>query len=126
MNKTKHNSFHFRCFHICDFHRYHFLWKSGHWTVCRPKPNYAPCEDVYGIQNRNVTCVTKCGDSPSADYICDKFEPKPPTEQICKLNCPEDCIMTEFSTWTSCDSCATVNQVNLHTFYEIIDIIYKE
>ena len=104
-----------RCFHICDFHRYHFLWKSGPWTRCRPKPNYGPCEDVYGVQNRNVTCVTKCGDAASADYICGAFEPKPPTEQICKLpSCPEDCIMTEFSPWSSCDSCSVLNQVKIH------------
>ncbi len=64
--------------------------------MCRPRPGYAPCEDVYGVQSRNVTCVTKCGDAPSADYICAKFVPRPPTEQICKLSCPEDCIMTEF------------------------------
>ena len=51
-----------KCFHICEFHRYHFLWKTGSWKPCRPKPNYAPCEDVHGIQDRNVSCVTKCGD----------------------------------------------------------------
>ncbi len=104
-----------RCFHICDFHRYHFLWKTGAWNACRPKRGYAPCEDIYGVQTRNVTCVTKCGDALSAEYICAKFESKPPTEQICRLSCPEDCIMTEFSDWTSCDSCATANQTRSRT-----------
>ncbi len=53
------------------------------------------------------------------DYICNHFEAKPPTQQICKLPCPEDCIMTQLSDWTSCESCDIRNQTRSRTILSL-------
>lgn len=99
-----------RCFHICPFHKYHFLWKKDSWTPCRPRPASGSCDHQYGVQYRNVSCVTKCGERRSQNYICENFEAMPAVEQICELKCPVDCILTDYGQWSSCDKCWMVNQ----------------
>uniref|UniRef100_A0A673GSV5 Thrombospondin type-1 domain-containing protein 7A-like n=1 Tax=Sinocyclocheilus rhinocerous TaxID=307959 RepID=A0A673GSV5_9TELE len=42
-------------------------------------------------------------DSSAADNaICEYFEPKPRQEQACLIPCPQDCVVTEFTPWTTC------------------------
>ncbi|CAG02749.1 unnamed protein product, partial [Tetraodon nigroviridis] len=57
---------------------------------------------------REVTCVVKSDDSPAEDAICEYFEPRPHLEQACLIPCPQDCIVSEYSPWTSCSkTCGT-------------------
>ena len=94
------------CFQVCDFHRFQFGWHTGNWSVCRPKPGNADCDDVFGVQTRNITCVAKCDDGhvPSDD-VCSHFRSRPDVERTCRLPCPESCIVSGFGPWTMCNSC---------------------
>ncbi len=62
-----------------------------------------------------MTCVTKCGDTVSPNDICENFEPKPSSTRICKLKCPEDCVITSFGPWSNCDKCWMQNQTRFRT-----------
>ena len=104
-----------KCFHICPFHKYHFLWRTEPWGVCSPRSGRASCDQQYGVQRRNVSCVTKCGERLSSEYICERFEGKPPVQRICKLQCPVDCILSDFGTWNDCDRCWMQNQTRYRT-----------
>ena len=92
-----------QCFHVCDFHRYQYQWHVPSWSPCKPRQGQSHCEELEGIQTRNVTCVAKCGGSAPSDDICASFTPKPVTEQICEQMCPRNCIVTDYGHWTNCD-----------------------
>uniref|UniRef100_A0A673GSM3 Thrombospondin type-1 domain-containing protein 7A-like n=1 Tax=Sinocyclocheilus rhinocerous TaxID=307959 RepID=A0A673GSM3_9TELE len=60
------------------------------------------CEGEEGIQTREVNCVLKADSSAADNAICEYFEPKPRQEQACLIPCPQDCVVTEFTPWTTC------------------------
>lgn len=104
------------CFRVCDWHRDVYGWKLGAWNECMPistrtlvslqPPKCSGGEE--GIQTREVTCILKSDDSPAEDAICEYFEPRPHVEQACWIPCPQDCIASEYSPWTSCSkTCGT-------------------
>ena len=94
------------CFQVCDFHRFQFGWRVGNWSACQPKPGKGDCDEVFGVQTRGVSCIAKCdeGRVPSDDE-CSYFRPRPSLERTCRLPCPENCIVSEFGSWTECNSC---------------------
>lgn len=98
------------CFRVCDWHKDLYDWQLGAWNQCVPvsmrsagvqRP--AVCtRGEEGIQTREVGCVQKANGEPADDAICEYFEPKPRLEQACLIPCPRDCVVSEFTLWTSC------------------------
>ena len=103
------------CFHVCDFHRYQYHWKIGEWHACAPLPGHVPCQQDVGMRVRNVTCVAKCGGRAPSDDICASFVPRPRDREPCEQNCPRGCIVSDFGTWTSCDTCWVRNATRYRT-----------
>ncbi|XP_056154112.1 thrombospondin type-1 domain-containing protein 7A [Lampris incognitus] len=104
------------CFRVCDWHKELYDWQLGAWNQCVPvsmrsagvqRPTVCTRGEE-GIQTREVGCVQKADGQPAADAICEYFEPKPRLEQACLIPCPQDCVVSEFSPWTSCSkTCGT-------------------
>ncbi|XP_055083740.1 thrombospondin type-1 domain-containing protein 7A [Periophthalmus magnuspinnatus] len=98
------------CFRVCDWHRDLYGWSLGAWNSCVPVISRSPdalsvipCSGgEEGLQTREVRCVLKADDSSADDSICEYFEPKPRLEQACLIPCPQDCVVSDYSPWTSC------------------------
>lgn len=104
------------CFRVCDWHRDLYGWKLGAWNECMPisartsvSLQPARCSGgEEGIRTRQATCILKSDDAPAEDAICEYFEPRPHLEQACWIPCPQDCIASEYSPWTTCSkTCGT-------------------
>ncbi|XP_029022153.1 thrombospondin type-1 domain-containing protein 7A [Betta splendens] len=105
-----------KCFRICDWHKDLYDWQLGAWNQCVPvsvrsagmqRPTVCS-RGTEGIQTREVGCVQKANGELAEDAICEYFEPKPRLEQACLIPCPWDCVVSEFSSWTSCSkTCGT-------------------
>uniref|UniRef100_A0A4W4HJ75 Thrombospondin type-1 domain-containing protein 7A n=1 Tax=Electrophorus electricus TaxID=8005 RepID=A0A4W4HJ75_ELEEL len=105
-----------KCFRVCDWHKELYDWQLGAWNQCVPISLHKPgvprppvcTRGEEGIQTREVSCVQKTDGEPANDAICEYFEPKPRLEQACLIPCPRDCVVSEFSPWTSCSkTCGT-------------------
>lgn len=115
-DQSQHPSNQRNCFHVCDWHRDLYNWNLGAWNECVPvsartfeasQPT-ACSGGEEGIQMREVSCILKSDGSPAEDAICEYFEPKPRLEQACLIPCPQDCVVTDYSPWTSCSkTCGT-------------------
>uniref|UniRef100_A0A8C1X0D4 Thrombospondin type-1 domain-containing protein 7A n=1 Tax=Cyprinus carpio TaxID=7962 RepID=A0A8C1X0D4_CYPCA len=95
------------CFRVCDWHKDLYDWQLGEWNQCVPVSlrtgRTGVClQGEEGIQTREVNCVLKADSSAADDAICEYFEPKPRQEQACLIPCPQDCVVTEFTPWTTC------------------------
>ncbi|XP_063789788.1 thrombospondin type-1 domain-containing protein 7B isoform X1 [Pseudophryne corroboree] len=99
------------CFKICDWHRDLFQWEVTEWDTCvlvpysnnEVKTRSTECVTAQrGLQQRQVNCVHKANRSITLVEICEHFTPQPPTEQACLVPCPLDCIVSEFSPWSTC------------------------
>ncbi|XP_075443351.1 thrombospondin type-1 domain-containing protein 7A [Ascaphus truei] len=102
------------CFRVCDWHKELYDWQLGRWNQCKPvilrtseKPTGCTTGEE-GIQTREVMCLQKATSAEADDSICEYFEPKPRLEQGCLIPCPQDCIVSEFSSWSECSkSCGS-------------------
>ncbi|KAG8443081.1 hypothetical protein GDO86_011775 [Hymenochirus boettgeri] len=96
------------CFRVCDWHKELYEWQLGSWNQCKPvisrsSEKQTECtKGEEGIQTREVTCLQKSNDAVSDDSICEYFEPKPRLEQGCLIPCPQDCIVSDYSSWSGC------------------------
>ncbi|CAH2305417.1 thrombospondin type-1 domain-containing 7B [Pelobates cultripes] len=99
------------CFKICDWHKELFQWEVKEWELCFlvPYPGSGikirtmECVTAqHGLQHRQVDCVEKANRSIALSEICEYFTPRPPTEQVCLVPCPRDCVVSEFSMWSTC------------------------
>ncbi|XP_056331057.1 thrombospondin type-1 domain-containing protein 7A [Danio aesculapii] len=95
------------CFRVCDWHKDLYDWRRGAWNQCVPislrTGRTAAClQGEEGIQTREVYCSLRADGSTADDAICEYFEPKPRQEQACLIPCPKDCVVTEFTPWTTC------------------------
>ncbi|MEE6489104.1 hypothetical protein FKM82_015489 [Ascaphus truei] len=99
------------CFKICDWHNEIFQWEVTEWEMCvlvpyphsEMKPRTSECVTAqHGLQHRKVDCVQKLNRSTALSEICEYFVPRPPTEQACLIPCPRDCVVSEFSLWSTC------------------------
>jgi len=69
---------------------------------------------LYGIQRRNVTCRHVCETestsssstsslkTPSDACLLTSGGSPPATERLCRLPCPQDCVVTELGPWSPC------------------------
>ncbi|XP_053568516.1 LOW QUALITY PROTEIN: thrombospondin type-1 domain-containing protein 7B [Bombina bombina] len=103
------------CFKICAWHNELFQWEVTEWDMCMLVPYHSDttartseCVTAqHGLQHRKVNCVQKINQSIALDEICEHFTPQPPTEQACLVPCPRNCIVSEFSRWSTCSkSCS--------------------
>ena len=107
---------HKSCLYVCDIHKYQYNWHMTSWSKCKAKEGEKECQHSnIGYQQRNVTCVSKCGVAASDEAICGSFRQKPPTWQHCELPCARDCVAREFQPWTDCQSCFTSHRSRSRT-----------
>ncbi|XP_021054219.1 thrombospondin type-1 domain-containing protein 7B [Mus pahari] len=99
------------CFRVCDWHSDLFQWEVSDWHRCllvpgtqgEPRPRAVECMTAqHGLQHRTVRCLQKLNRTMVANEICEHFAPQPPTEQACLIPCPRDCVVSEFSPWSTC------------------------
>ncbi len=70
--------------------------------IAAHRPHGVCLQGEEGIQTREVNCVLKADGSAADHAICEYLEPKPRQEQACLIPCPQDCVVTEFTPWTTC------------------------
>ncbi|XP_069791231.1 thrombospondin type-1 domain-containing protein 7B isoform X2 [Narcine bancroftii] len=98
------------CFKVCHWHQDIFEWDFSKWGDCvlctssnKDKPSTSTCVTAQqGLQHRKVHCVRKSNRSLVLDEICEFFRPKPASDQACLIPCPQDCVVSEFSSWSAC------------------------
>lgn len=101
------------CFKTCREHLYEVRWAWTPWQECRLEPGVKVCARGRGIAYRNVSCVWKENGKLEKDAVCESFEEKPPTMKRCELRCRQDCVVTGFSPWSSCDNCRILNKTRM-------------
>jgi len=79
----------------CDL----FQWRASDWTPCSSSTG---CGQA--IQTRYVRCVNVMEDLIVDDPICDAAN-KPADEQKCHIACPGHCVVSPWTSWTSCHNC---------------------
>ncbi|XP_038626243.1 thrombospondin type-1 domain-containing protein 7A [Tachyglossus aculeatus] len=98
------------CFRVCDWHKELYGWRLGPWTPCRPVGSRGPekppecLRGEEGIQTREIACEPRApgAGGTAEDAICEYFEPQPRLEQACLIPCPQDCVVSAFTPWSSC------------------------
>ncbi|XP_040005222.1 thrombospondin type-1 domain-containing protein 7B [Xiphias gladius] len=99
------------CFKVCDWHQDLFEWEVSDWGSCVLVPFFsnelklrtAECITAqHGIQRRQVHCVRTSNRTTVTLRICEFFSQKPPVEQACLVPCPQDCVVSDFTSWSSC------------------------
>ncbi|XP_015252845.1 PREDICTED: thrombospondin type-1 domain-containing protein 7B, partial [Cyprinodon variegatus] len=100
-----------QCFKICNWHQDLFEWEISDWGDCvlvsffsnELKLRTTECITAqHGIQRRNIHCVRTSNRSTVSIRICEFFSQKPPVEQACLIPCPQDCVVSDFNSWSSC------------------------
>nr|XP_043874554.1 thrombospondin type-1 domain-containing protein 7B isoform X2 [Solea senegalensis] len=99
------------CFKVCDWHQDLFEWEVSDWGSCVLVPFFsnelklrtAECITAqHGIQRRQVHCVRTSNRTTVTLRICEFFSQKPLVEQACLIPCPQDCVVSHFTPWSSC------------------------
>ncbi|XP_047227142.1 thrombospondin type-1 domain-containing protein 7B isoform X3 [Girardinichthys multiradiatus] len=100
-----------QCFKVCDGHQDLFEWEISDWGGCVLVPFFSNELKVrttdcitaqHGIQRRNIHCIRTSNRSTVNIRICEFFSQKPPVEQACLIPCPQDCVVSDFTSWSSC------------------------
>lgn len=100
-----------QCFKVCDWHQDLFRWDVSDWGPCalvpffgnEPAPRTADCITAqHGIQRRSIRCVRTSNTTMVSSRICEFFSQKPLVEQACLIPCPQDCVVSDFTSWSSC------------------------
>lgn len=100
-----------RCFKVCNWNQDLFKWEASDWGHCVLVPFFAneftlktaECITAqHGIQRRNVHCVRTSNGTTVSSRICEFFSQKPPVEQACLIPCPQNCVVSDFTSWSSC------------------------
>uniref|UniRef100_A0AAQ6I9L7 Thrombospondin type-1 domain-containing protein 7A n=1 Tax=Anabas testudineus TaxID=64144 RepID=A0AAQ6I9L7_ANATE len=99
------------CFKVCEWHQDLFEWEVSDWGSCVLVPFFsnelklrtAVCVTAqHGIQRRRVHCVRTSNRTTVTLRICEFFSQKPSVEQACLIPCPQDCVVSDFTSWSSC------------------------
>ncbi|XP_023806239.1 thrombospondin type-1 domain-containing protein 7B isoform X2 [Oryzias latipes] len=100
-----------QCYKVCDWHQDLFEWDVSDWGPCLLIPflsnelrlRTADCITAqHGIQRRSIHCVRTSNRTAVSSRICEFFSHKPPVEQACLIPCPQDCVVSDFTPWSSC------------------------
>ncbi|XP_035210294.1 thrombospondin type-1 domain-containing protein 7B-like, partial [Stegodyphus dumicola] len=76
-----------------------FDWQYGSWSNCSILDPQAVCGP--GERTRDYTCVNYDG-APMSELICNHHKYLEGPSGSCRVPCPNDCIMTEWSEWSVC------------------------
>ncbi|XP_052004347.1 thrombospondin type-1 domain-containing protein 7B-like [Xyrauchen texanus] len=81
-----------------------YEWVTDPWSVCtiNTVDELPACGE--GIQSRKIWCVRRGGGAQMSsvnETLCDQDE-IPPQAQTCFLPCPNDCVMSQWSQWSTC------------------------
>ncbi|XP_061179700.1 thrombospondin type-1 domain-containing protein 7A-like [Saccostrea echinata] len=100
------------CYKMCDpIGDYQVKWVTGMWSECQVDSQEEECARNLGFQTRVVYCAYTSTGERTEDSVCASFmQNKPPTRQPCEYNCPQNCVVGEFSKWSSCDECQSLNR----------------
>uniref|UniRef100_A0A665UXM7 Thrombospondin type-1 domain-containing protein 7A n=1 Tax=Echeneis naucrates TaxID=173247 RepID=A0A665UXM7_ECHNA len=99
------------CFKVCDWHQDLFEWEVSDWGNCALVPFFSnelkmrttECITAqHGIQRRQVHCVRTSNRTTVTSRICEFFSQKPALEQACLVPCPQDCVVSDFTSWSRC------------------------
>ncbi|XP_039285521.1 LOW QUALITY PROTEIN: thrombospondin type-1 domain-containing protein 7A [Nilaparvata lugens] len=74
-----------------------YKWTLEPWGSCVLDPGNLHCGT--GTRTRNVFCTTHQGETV-VNWLCTQM--KPPVEEKCLLPCPFDCVVSGWSSWSSC------------------------
>ncbi|XP_056290680.1 thrombospondin type-1 domain-containing protein 7B isoform X1 [Pseudoliparis swirei] len=105
------------CFKVCDWHQNLFVWEVSDWGGCvlvsffpsEHRLRTAECITAqHGIQRRKVHCVRTSNRTAVTLRICEFFSQKPPVEQACLIPCPQDCVVSDFTSWSSCSKTCSI------------------
>nr|XP_037278252.1 thrombospondin type-1 domain-containing protein 7A-like [Rhipicephalus microplus] len=81
------------------------VWLPSGWTPCRPlnMTKKLRC-GVEGVRTRSILCMSVLNGDPYQELTEDECDPlqKPPDSEACKLHCPGECVVSEWSQWSSC------------------------
>ncbi|XP_048238540.1 thrombospondin type-1 domain-containing protein 7A-like isoform X1 [Haliotis rufescens] len=75
-----------------------YRWKHGDWGKCLLEKATQICGR--GIQQRDVQCYNHLGQTVLERRCEDRVKPK--QSQTCTVECPKDCLVTEWAEWSSC------------------------
>lgn len=103
------------CYKPCNHHRTNYKWEVSPWENCKPFLPTLVCKRQVGLQTRSVKCFSVKDKKLRDDDVCSFFSRKPNIERECQIYCPQDCIVSEFSKWSSCESCAFINKTRTRT-----------
>ncbi|KAF8778163.1 Thrombospondin type-1 domain-containing protein like [Argiope bruennichi] len=88
-----------------------FNWQYGSWGNCTLQDPQATCGP--GNRTRNKTCVKLSG-AHLDDYVCDRHHHAFVSE-FCRIPCPDDCVLSEWSDWTTCSLPCTDKDEGQHS-----------
>ncbi|XP_046713402.1 thrombospondin type-1 domain-containing protein 7B isoform X2 [Silurus meridionalis] len=86
----------------CD-HPVSFLWRVTSQGPCLPHDRACG----RGVQEQTVECVTVTGDTVPIEQCPGD---RPPVREPCQMPCPDDCVLGEWSSWSSCSHCCSGKQ----------------
>ncbi|XP_054260593.1 thrombospondin type-1 domain-containing protein 7A-like [Macrosteles quadrilineatus] len=94
------------CFVACRHHKDHLEWRVADWGPCLPGDSELSKMGA-GSMERNVTCVLTSHEGFQNSLQIDEencllVSTKPETQRDCTLPTQQDCVLTEWSSWTSC------------------------
>ncbi|KAA0710433.1 Thrombospondin type-1 domain-containing protein 7A [Triplophysa tibetana] len=93
------------------------VWVAEPWSVWKVSNVDLKENCGEGVQTRKVRCMQNTVDGPSdpvEDYLCDPEE-MPLGARESKLPCPEDCVLTDWITWSPCSLPCNVNSTRRRT-----------
>ncbi|CAL1528377.1 unnamed protein product [Lymnaea stagnalis] len=86
-------------------------WVVSQWSSCKLESGTKACGRNSGLRHRNVTCERRDSQMTVAMARCLLDEPMPSTQESCELLCRQDCVVSEYSELSGCDStCQLTNQ----------------
>nr|CAD7429674.1 unnamed protein product [Timema monikensis] len=119
------------CFTACRHHRDKLQWQVGAWGPCLPvspaglaaEATDIPERENLGVTQRNVTCVLVSHDAVKVHRIvdddnCFTVARKPDPVRFCHIPKPQDCVVSQFSSWSLCDGCG--DDVNNQTRVRVV------
>ncbi len=79
-----------------------YWWQTGRWSRCF-LDSFAPDACGDGNQIRNVFCLSSL-DDVLADDNCTDIGEKPVAEQVCRVPCPDECVVSDWLEWGPCSA----------------------
>nr|XP_054113645.1 thrombospondin type-1 domain-containing protein 7B isoform X2 [Callithrix jacchus] len=87
------------CYSECN----QYSWVVEHWSSCKINNELRSLRCGGGTQSRKIRCVNTADSEGGAvdSNLCNQDE-IPPETQSCSLMCPNECVMSEWGTWSKC------------------------